>query len=112
MTRPALSIRRFAAAICGFAFTEWVLLELIRAPYRPPEDMTTFLGTEKYAVIALMLGLAVGGLSLLAWWAARSAWTKRNVIVVALLVAAILGAGIYVVINPSWPVTPLSWVLR
>src|SRR5215813_11312118 len=112
MSRRTLPIKRFAGAICGLALTEWALFELLRAPYRPPEDMTTFLGTEKYGVIAFMLGLAVGGLGLIAWWAARSNWTKRDVAVIALLVAFLTGAGLYVVVNPSWPVTPLSWVLR
>lgn len=112
MTRHALPIKRFAAAICGLAFTEWILFELIRAPYRPPQDMTTFLGTEKYVVIALMFGLAVVGLGLISWWAARSSWTKRDVTGAALFIAVVIGAGIYVVINPSWPVTPLNWVLK
>jgi Na+/melibiose symporter-like transporter len=112
MIRHALLRKRVAATICGLAVTEWLLFELMRAPYRPPQDMTTFLGTEKYAVMAVMLGLAVGGLGLIAWWAARSTWTKRDVTVIALLVAVLMGAGTYVVINPSWPVTPLRWVPR
>ena len=112
MTRHALPINRVAAAICGLAFMEWLLFELIRAPYRPPQDMTTFLGTEKYAVIALMVGLGIGGLSLILWWAARSTWTRRDVTVVTLFVTVVTGAGIYVVINSSWPVTPLNWVLK
>ena len=105
MTRHALPIKRVVAAICGLVFTEWLLFELLRTPYRPPQDMTTFLGTEKYAVIALMVGVGVGGLSLILWWAARSAWTRRDVTAVALFVAVVMGAGIYVVINPGWPST-------
>ena len=112
MTPHLLPVKRFAAVICGLAFVEWVFFELIRAPFRPPQDMTTFLGTEKYAVIALMLGLAVGGLGLILLWGARSTWTKRDLTVVALLGVVVMGAGIYVVINPSWPVTPLNQVLR
>lgn len=112
MTRNPLRTIRFAAAILALAFIEWILFELIRAPYRPPRDMTTFLGTEKYAVIAFMLLLALVGFGLMCWWAARSAWTKRDITAVAILVTVITGAGIYVVIRPSWPVTPLSWVLR
>ena len=112
MTRLPLPIKRFAAAICGLALTEWVLFELVRAPYRPPQDMTTFLGTEKYTVMTFMLVLAVAGLGLMCWWAARSTWMKRDITVVTVLVAVLMGLGIYVVINPGWPVTPLSWVLR
>jgi hypothetical protein len=112
MTRDPLRAISFAATIVALAFIEWVLFELIRAPYRPPKDMTTFLGTEKYAVIAFMLLLALFGLGLMCLWAVRSAWTKRDIAAVAILVTVIMGAGIYVVIKPSWPVTPLNWVLR
>ena len=112
MTRNPVRTIRFAVAILVLAFIEWILFELIRAPYRPPQDMTTFLGTEKYAVIAFMLLLALVGLGAMCWWAARSAWTKRDITAVAILVSVIMGAGIYVVIKPSWPVTPLNWVLR
>jgi len=73
MTRNPLRTIRFAVAILALAFIEWVLFELLRAPYRPPEDMTTFLGTEKYAVIAFMMLLAGVGLGFMCWWAARSA---------------------------------------
>lgn len=111
MKRRALPLKPFAVAICGLAFAEWSLFEIIRIPYRPPQDMTTFLGTEKYAVVALMLGLAVGGFGFVSWWAARFAWTKRDVAIVAFLVAVLVGAGLYVVTNPGWPVTPLKWVL-
>ena len=112
MTRNPLRTVRFAAAILVLAFIEWILFELLRAPYRPPEDMATFLGTEKYAVIAFMFLLALVGLGLMCWWALRSAWTKRDITVVAILVNMIMGAGIYVVIKPGWPVAPLNWVLR
>lgn len=74
--------------------------------------MTTFLGTEKYAVIACMLVLALGGLGLIVRWAKRSAWTRRDVAVIALLFMVLMGTGIYVVIHPSWPVTPLKWILN
>ena len=112
MTRNPLRMVRFAAAILVLAFIEWILFELLRAPYRPPEDMTTFLGTEKYAVIAFMLLIALVGLGLISWWGLRSAWTKRDITAIAILVSMIMGVGIYVVIKPSWPVTPLNWVLR
>jgi hypothetical protein len=105
-------MKRFAAAICGLTFTEWALFELLRAPYRPPQDMTTYLGTEKYGVITFMLGVAVCGLGLISWWAACSTWTKRNLTVIGFLIAVLTGAGIYVFVWPSWPVTPMNWILR
>jgi len=74
--------------------------------------MTTFLGTEKYAVIAVLLCLAVCGVGLIVWWAVRSTWTMRDTCSIALLVAVLAGMGTYVVIHPSWPVTPLNWLLK
>ena len=58
MTRHALPRKRVAATLCGFVFVEWLLFELLRAPYRPPQDMTTFLGAEKFGVMAIMAVLA------------------------------------------------------
>lgn len=112
MTRTALPRRRLAVVIIILTLVEWILFELMRTPYRPPQDMTTFLGTEKYPLILFMLGLAVCGLGLILWWAVRSTWSKRNIISIALLVVALTGAVAYVVLYPSWPVTPLNWVLR
>jgi hypothetical protein len=112
MTRPALPRKRLATVIVILIFVEWILFEIIRTPYRPPYDMTTFLGTEKYPIILFMLGLAVLGLGLIVWWAVRSAWSKRDVITIALLVVVLAAALAYVVFYPCWPVTPLNWVLK
>ena len=112
MTRSALRRKRLAVAIIILTLVEWILFEVMRTPYRPPQDMTTFLGTEKYPLILFMLGLAVCGLGLIVWWALRSTWSKWDIISIALLVAALTGAVAYVVIYPSWPVTPLNWVRR
>lgn len=112
MIRHALPRKRVSATLCGLALVEWVLFELVRAPYRPPQDMTTFLGAEKYGVIAVMLVLAVFGFGLLLWWAVRSAWTSRDIAAVAFLATGLLVAGSIVVIAPTWPVTPFRLLLR
>ena len=112
MTRQALPRKRVAATLCGLAFLEWVLFELLRAPYRPPHDMTTFLGTEKYAVIAFMSVLAVLGFGLLFWWAVSSTWTRRDVSTLALLMAVLIVAALFVIFAPRWPVTPFDLILR
>jgi hypothetical protein len=96
---------------CGLVFVEWLLFELLRAPYRPPQDMTTFLGTEKYGVIAFMSVLAVIGFGLLFWWGVSSAWTRRDVVVIALLASIVVVAGSVVGLAPSWPVTPFHLLL-
>ena len=112
MIRHALPRKRVAATLCGLVLVEWLLFELLRAPYRPPHDMTTFLGTEKYAVIAFMSVLAVLGFGLLLWWAASSTWTRRDVTVLTILATVLLVAGSAVVIAPRWPVTPFHLLLR
>ena len=112
MTRRALPRKRIAATLSGLVVIEWVLFELLRAPYRPPEDMTTFLGTEKYGVIAFMLVLAVCGLVLLLWWGLRSTWTRRDATVIVILATALTLAVSAVVVAPRWPVTPFRLILR
>ena len=112
MTRHALPRKRVAAALCGLVVVEWVLFELLRAPYRPPHDMTTFLGTEKYGVIAFMLVLAVCGLGLLLWWALSSTWTRRDATVIVILATVLTVAVLAAVIAPRWPVTPFHLILR
>jgi quinol-cytochrome oxidoreductase complex cytochrome b subunit len=112
MARNPLPTARFSAAILSLALIEWAFFELLRAPYRPPDDMSTFLGTEKYAVIIFMVVLAAVGLTVLTWWAARSLWAKADIVAVAILVAAIVVAVFCVTLNPRWPVTPLNRIMH
>lgn len=112
MTRYSLPRRRVAATLCSLVFVEWLLFELLRAPYRPPQDMTTFLGTEKFGVMAFMAVLAVLGFGRLFWWSASSTWTRRDVIVLAILATGLIVAGSVVIIAPKWPVTPFHLLLR
>lgn len=111
-TPQPVPLNRVVVTIVALWIMEWLLFELLRAPYRPPHDMTTFLGREKYAVMAFMLALALGGFGLLVKWAASSTWTRRDVAVISLVLMFLMGAGIYVVICPGWPVTPLQWILK
>lgn len=112
MTRQALPRKRIAVLVVSFALVEWVLFELVRTPYRPPQDMTTFLGTEKFTVIAFMLLLAVCGLGLFFWCAVRSTWTNRDVTVIAIFLTVVISAGAVAVFAPSWPVTPFELILK
>ena len=112
MTRPALPRKRLAAVIVVLTFVEWILFEFLRIPYRPPDDMTTFLGTEKYPLILFMFALGICGFGLIIWWAVRCTWSKRDVSWIVPLILLLAGVVAYVVIYPSWPVTPLNWVLK
>lgn len=88
------------------------MLLLLWFPYRPPQDMTTFWGTEKYAVMGVMFVLAVFGFGLLLWWAVRSTWTSRDFTVLALVATVLAVAVSLAVIAPRWPVTPFDLILR
>ncbi|MCC6680625.1 MAG: hypothetical protein IT445_06955 [Phycisphaeraceae bacterium] len=112
MKRRSLHRNRAAMAVCGFAVVEWVLFEFVRTPYRPPQDMTTLLGTEKYAVITGMLVLALFGSGLFLWWILRSTWTRRDVATIAILVIVLIVAGSIVIVAPPWSVTPFQLLLR
>jgi hypothetical protein len=112
MIRSTLPRKRVVGTICCLSLAEWVLFEVIRTPYRPPKDMLTFLGTEKYAVVVLMLGIALGGIAVLLWWAVRSFWSKADVMVIAGLLVVCVGLITFVVFHPGWPVTPLHLLFR
>ncbi len=91
-----------------FAGVEWFLFELLRMPYRPPHDMSTFLGQEGIAVVQFMVLLAVGWLVLVAVWAASLKYTWHDGVGFVLLVAMlIIGIGL-LVRYPWWPVTPFE----
>ena len=110
--RDALSIKRVAATLSSLAIVEWFLFELLRTPYRPPQDMTTFLGTEKYGVIAFMVILAVLGFVLLYRWFVRSTWTRREVAILAILATVFITLGSIAILAPRWPVTPFHLILK
>ena len=100
------------AGVVSVCLLEGVLFELLRAPYRPPQDMTTFLGTEKYSVLAFMVLLAVVSLLWGAWLIFRRTWTRKDFIVVMALITSVSLLGACAVFAPSWPVTPWHLILR
>ena len=103
---------RLTAGITSVCVLEWLLFELLRVPYRPPQDMTTFLGTEKYTVIAFITLLAVISFAWGAWLILRRTWTRQDVLfVMAVVVSLSLSVGLAVLL-PSWPVTPWQMILR
>jgi hypothetical protein len=60
------------------AVVEWLLFELVRIPYRPPNDMLTLLGQEKYAVFGLMGAILVGWLMFLIGSWTQGSFTIRD----------------------------------
>lgn len=106
--------KRIVVTLCGLAFAEWLLFELLRTPYNPPRDMLTFLGQEKYAVIALMIGMLIlGAVLVVSWaWAVRSVWTAKDTTMVVTLLVLLTGAGLLVLFHPGRPVTPIHLLLK
>ncbi len=94
------------------AAVEWLLFELIRAPYRPPVDMTTLLGTEKYTVATLMAAIFIVGLLAIVFAIGLSGLTRRGYSVFAIwLICLAFGIGI-VIFYPPWPVTPADLIWK
>ena len=54
MKREALFLGTAAMAVA-----EWLMFELLRTPYRPPGDMLTLLGVEKFGLAAMMIAAAL-----------------------------------------------------
>lgn len=100
------------AGVVAICLLEWVLFELLRVPYRPPKDMTTFLGTEKYTLLAFMVLIAVISLLWGAWLVFQRAWTRKDVIGVMAVTVTVSLLGVCAVFAPSWPVTPWHLIFR
>jgi hypothetical protein len=93
------------------AFSEWLMFELLRTPYRPPHDMLTFLGAEKYGLVAFMTFVGIAWAIGVVLIVATTKLTIRDLLAFIMLVAAILALVQYIVRHPHRPVTPweLLW---
>ena len=91
------------------ALSEWIMVELVRTPYRPPSDMLTLLGTEKYGLVAIMIGLAAIWLIFVVVFLTRNRVTITNYLAFTAVVAAILTFIGYIISHPHRDVTP--WTL-
>ena len=93
------------------AIVEWLMLELLRTPYRPPADMLTLLGTEKYGLAAIMIGLGIAWAIFVVLILTRTRMTITNYLVFTLVIATIMVLFCYITANPHRAVTPwhLVW---
>jgi len=89
-----------------------MMLELIRIPYRPPRDMLTFLGQEKYGIFALMGIIAAGWSLYVLCDGLRPLPTARDGLAFVALLVAVAAVLTAVVICPPWPVTPLDLICQ
>jgi magnesium-transporting ATPase (P-type) len=96
------------------AFTvEWCSFELLRAPYRPPHDMSTLLGRQEIEAVAFFIvtvGLVWFGF--LVWFSKRCQWTRIGIIQFAVFCGLLLVAAALIIKYPVWPVTPLNRILH
>jgi hypothetical protein len=98
--------RIIVVGTCLVGFAEWLLLELIRIPYSPPYDMSTFLGQEKYDVLALMGIMLAAWTAIVLYLAVTSRFTLRDYLAFTALLAALFSVLGILVRYPQWPVTP------
>lgn len=91
--------------------TEWLLWEIRRTPYRPPHDMTTFLGADRDAVIGFMFAALLMWLLIISPICMSTEFSKRDYFYFGLLLVFLASAFGYLVRFPWWPVTPwnLLW---
>jgi hypothetical protein len=95
------------------AVLEKFLLELLRAPYRPPYDMGSLLGgrDEFAAVIHVASILAVVWVVLVIGTVIVLQYTIQEMLLLTGLVAVVLTILVYSIENPSHPVNPWPWQL-
>jgi hypothetical protein len=110
MTKKVLFMGTVAVVV-----SEWLMFELLRLPYRPPHDMTSFLGQEKFNILLLMCCVAAVWFGVLIWiftsvpfWLAtilvlslaplpwmRWCFTLRTLLIATTLVAVVLGLAVW-----------------
>ena len=73
--------------------------------------MLTFLGTEKYALVAVMIALAAVWLAVTVMVLTRTRFSIANYLVFTAVVAALAGFSGCIVGNPHRPVTPWDLLL-
>src|SRR4051794_17179436 len=103
---------RMVTATLGAALVEWLLFELIRTPYNPPYDMSTFLGQEKYSAFALMGMIAAGWSPYVLYDGLRPLPAPRDALAFAAMLAVVAAAIAAVVFYPPWSVTPLGLLCK
>lgn len=104
--------KKLVVLTCIVALVEWGLFELARMPYRPPADMRTFLGREKYAVFLFMGATALVGGGLILYFLATSTLLIRDYLFFTALIGVLLMLARMIVWSPPWSVTPLELLLH
>ena len=90
----------------GVVILEWLMLELLRTPYCPPDDMLTFLGQEKYALVTGMVCLGSAWIVALVWIVTTSHLSSQDYLRFTVLIAVLLAGFLYILKYQHRPVTP------
>lgn len=90
---------------------EWLMFELLRTPYRPPEDMRTLLGVEKYQLLVFMIMVAVTWTLVVLCVFATEKSTRRERRGFLALLAVLPAMLLYIILVPHRPVTPWEIIL-
>lgn len=93
------------------AIFEWLMFELLRMPYRPPADMRTMLGMEKYDLFGFMCFIAAVWLLCTIAVLVLERLTKLNFVAFVALLVAIAATYAIIIVNPPWSVTPWNHIL-
>lgn len=106
--------RRSGVVISTVAFfvVEWLLFELIRIPYHPPDMMLTFLGQEKYWVIGFMGLIAIGWWLYVVWVVLSRLPSLKDAIAFLCLITVLTAVAAAIVLYPPWPVTPFNLLIH
>lgn len=95
----------------GWMFIEWILFELRRLPYRPPHDMTTFLGYDRDGVFGFMAAAFLLWIFIVVPLCLSANFTRKDYFFFGLYLSMLASIVGYLIRFPSWPVTPwhLYW---
>lgn len=105
-------VRSLYGGTLTMALAAWFVFELVRAPYRPPEDMNSLLGGEKYGLLATMLvAMVIWGFATVSMLQDASLSSEKRVIF-ACFVLMLGGVFAVLVVAPAWPVIPWYDVLQ
>ena len=101
------------AVTLGVFNFEWIFLELIRSPYRPPDDMSTLLGGTEIVVVENFMGLgAIAWLICVAWFWSRFTFTRTDYIGFTAVCGALLVAAVLIIRYPIWPVARFELIWK
>ena len=110
VVRPSMRRRSMVLAVTfGLFNLEWCLFELVRQPYRPPDDMSTFLGTEIVYFLAMLVVVPLAWLTFVVRQFLHFKFSPVDQSVFAVFCLLLLVASYLIVMYPLWPVAEMQF---